>query len=237
MNTLKSYNILLLEDDIEFAFSLSETLKFYFASVYFASTIDEASKLLNSEKVDVIMSDIHLKKENGLDFISQLQKEDASIPIIIISGFDDKEFLMRSIKLGVVDYMLKPFDLEDLEKALNRASKHLQPQQRTLYKIRDEVYFDKAKKTIQDHDKEVTLTAKEYLFLELLFSQKELLFTRDMIEEAVYKEESMSSAALKNLLFRIRKKLGKDLIITLPELGYKVNIGLKGTSKVKKEYN
>ncbi len=222
MDILKKSNILLLEDDIEFASSLRETLKFYFSDVYFASTIEEASTLLTSQQVDVIMSDIHLKKENGLDFISQLQKEDASIPIIIISGFDDKEFLMRSIKLGVVDYLLKPFDLEDLEKALQSASENLLPKEKTLYKVKDKVYFDKDKKIIRDHDREITLTAKEYLFLELLFSQENLLFTRDMIEEAVYKKESMSSAALKNLLFRIRKKLGKDFIITLPELGYKM---------------
>jgi len=224
MNSLKKYNILLLDDEIEFASSLIETLKLYLNSVHFAITIDEASKILDDKKVDIVMSDIHLKQENGLNFITQLQERDESIPVIMISGFDDKEFLMRSIKLGIVDYILKPFDLEDLEKALQRSLEYLQPNQKSMYKIRAEVYFNTNKKVIIDHEKEITLTAKEYLFLKLLFSEEGILFTRDMIEEEVYRDEIMSNAALKNLLFRIRKKLGKDFIITVPELGYKINV-------------
>ena len=223
MDSLKKQNILLLDDEIEFASSLIETLKLYLNSVYFATTINEASKILDDKKVDIVMSDIHLKQENGLNFIAQLQERDESIPVIMISGFDDKEFLMRSIKLRVVDYILKPFNLEDLEKALQRSLQYLQPRQKSMYKIREEVYFDTDKKVIIDHKKEIPLTAKEYLFLKLLFSKKELLFTKCMIEETVYPKETMSSAALKNLLFRIRKKLGKDFIVTVPELGYKVS--------------
>lgn len=224
MNRLKKHNILLLEDEIEFASSLIQTLKLYFNNVYFTTTIKEASKMLDDEKVDLIMSDIHLEKENGLDFITQVQKRKESVPVIIISGFDDKEFLMRSIKLGVVDYILKPFDLEDLEKALHRSLEYLQPKLKSIYKIREEVYFDTDKKVIIDHKEETTLTAKEYLFLKLLIADKDILLTRDMIEEKVYRDEIMSSAALKNLLFRVRKKLGKDFIITVPELGYRVNV-------------
>ncbi len=221
MDNLKKYNILLLDDEVEFANSLLKTLQIYFNNAYFSTTIKEAWKTLDDEKVDLIMSDIHLKKENGLDFITQVQERYKSIPVIMISGFDNKDFLMRSIKLQVVDYILKPFNLEDLEKALQRSLEHLQPTQKSIYKIRDEVYFDTGKKVIFEYKKEIALTAKEYLFLKLLFSKDELLFTREMIEEAVYPEETMSNAALKNLLFRIRKKLGKDFIVTVPELGYK----------------
>lgn len=222
MDTLKQYNILLLDDEIEFASSLVETLKLYANTIYFTTTIQEANKVLREKKVDIIMSDIHLKKENGLNFIAQLQEKNKNIPVIIISGFDDKEFLMRSIKLKVIDYILKPFDLEDIEKALQRSLEYLQPRRKNLYKIRDNVYFDAAKRTILEHKQEINLTAKESLFLKLLFERQEVLLTKEMIEEAVYPEETMSNAALKNLLFRIRKKLGKDFIITIPELGYKL---------------
>lgn len=220
MDSLKKYNILLVDDEREFAATLTQTLKFYFAHVYFAPAVKEALEIIKHQHIDLIMSDIHLKNENGLEFIEQLQKH---IPVIMISGFDDKAFLMRSIKLSVIDYLLKPFDLNALEKALQRFVDSLPPQEKNIYKIRAEVYFDVAKKVIIEKSEEVMLTAKEYLFLQLLFTNKETLVTREVIEEVVYHDEVMSKAALKNLLFRLRKKLGKDFIVTVPELGYRIN--------------
>jgi len=224
MQIFKKLNILLLEDDVSFASSLTQTLELYFKYVYFATNIKEANEICEEKKVDVVMSDIHLEKENGLDFISQIKNENKDIPIVIISGFNDKEYLMQAIKLGVIDYLVKPFDLEDIEKALKRCKENLKHEQSELYMLKENIYFDMQKRLLFENHEELTITSKEYLFLKLAIDKKGYILSKEMIEEVVYGLETMSPAALKNLLFRIRKKLGKEFIETLPELGYRVNL-------------
>ncbi|MDF1882567.1 response regulator transcription factor [Sulfurimonas sp. SAG-AH-194-C21] len=224
MKILKQCNILLLEDDKEFASNLVQVLELYFQTVYFKTNISDALAIVQKEKIDVIISDIHLEKENGLDFIATLRKEKNDIPIIIFSGFKDEKYLFKAIELGVIDYIVKPFDLKRLEEVLSRYAQTLSDKQDNTYQIKNNMYFDMDKKILYEDDKEVTLTAKEYLFLAFAIEKKSYILTREMIESAVYGQELMSIAALKNLLFRIRKKLGKEFITTLPELGYKINI-------------
>lgn len=224
MKILKQCNILLLEDDKEFASNLVQVLELYFQTVYFKTNISDALAIVQKEKIDVIISDIHLEKENGLDFIAVLRKEKNDIPIIIFSGFKDEKYLFKAIELGVIDYIVKPFDLKRLEEVLSRYAQTLSDKQDNTYQIKNNMYFDIDKKILYEDDKEVTLTAKEYLFLAFAIEKKSYILTREMIESAVYGQELMSIAALKNLLFRIRKKLGKEFITTLPELGYKINI-------------
>lgn len=220
---LEKCNILLLEDELEFATSLVETLNLYFNHIFLASTIHEALEIVKQKNIDMIMSDIHLKKENGLDFIARVQGAQTQIPFIVISGFDDKAFLMKSIKLGVVDYLIKPFSLEEMESALQKAQKYIKDRKNTIYQLTSTIYFNMDKKILYENRQELSLTAKEFLFLKLVVQREGYVLSKTMIEEAVYGDEYMSAAALKNLLFRLRKKLGKDFIQTLPELGYKIH--------------
>ena len=224
MQIFQKLNILLLEDDIEFAYSLTQTLELYFNEVYLASNIKEANEIFDKQQIDIVMSDIHLEKENGLDFVTQLRTKDKNIPIIIISGFNDKEYLMRAIKIDVVDYLVKPFDLQELEDALKRCHKGVKKKVTSVHRLTKNIYFNVNKKLLYENAQELPLTAREYLFLKLAVEAKGYILSKEMIEESVYGQEIMSAAALKNLLFRIRKKLGKDFIQTLPELGYKINL-------------
>lgn len=223
MKILENLNILLLEDDIEFATSFIETLELYFKTIYSATNIKDALETINTKKIDVAISDIHLEKENGLDFIETLKNDQNNIPIVILSGFKDEEFLFKAIKLGVIDYIVKPLDLEKLEEALSRCAESLDHVKSKIYKIKDNIYFDIDKKRLYEENIEIALTSREYLFLVLAIEHKGYILTKDMIEDAVYGLEIMSASALKNLLFRIRKKFGSTFITTIPELGYKIN--------------
>ncbi|MDF1883297.1 winged helix-turn-helix transcriptional regulator [Sulfurimonas sp. SAG-AH-194-C21] len=113
---------------------------------------------------------------------------------------------------------------DDMESTLASIVSFIEERKNPVYQLTQEIYFDMDKKILYKNRQELLITAKEYLFLELVIKKKGYILSREMIEEAVYQYETMSAAALKNLLFRIRKKLGKDFIQTLPELGYKVHI-------------
>ncbi|MDQ7066645.1 MAG: response regulator [Sulfurimonas sp.] len=87
MKILEKCNVLLLEDDKEVASAFIETLELYFKTIYFRTNIKDALETIRTKKIDVIMSDIHLEKENGLDFITTLKSDENNTPIVILSGF------------------------------------------------------------------------------------------------------------------------------------------------------
>lgn len=76
-----------------------------------AQTKTEAWDKFNSHKVDIVISDVRLsRKESGLDLAEDILKQNNSIPIILLTGHDDKEIIIKALRIGVVDYLTKPID-------------------------------------------------------------------------------------------------------------------------------
>jgi two-component system response regulator VanR len=223
MYKIKSVNILLIEDDKELALNLLETLELYCQKVYWASTTLKAKELLDTKEIHLIFSDIHLAKENGLDFLETLESLNIKIPLVIISGFDKKEYLLKAIKLNVVDYLVKPISLEVLESTLMKCDNIIQKASNLKYELKDGMIFDITKKILYKNNKELPLTAREFAFLKLCVEFPDHIITKEMIENYVFENETMGEAAYKNLIFRLRKKLGNDFIKTIPNMGYKIN--------------
>lgn len=224
MFKIKYINILLIEDDKELALNLKETLELYCQKVFCANTTLEAKKILQTKDIHLIFSDIHLTKENGLDFLQELQTQNLELPIVIISGFDKKEYLFKAINLNVIDYLVKPITLKVLEKTLMKCDKVIQKVPNLKYQLQDGMIFDVTKKVLLKNDKELPLTAREYGFLKLCIEFPQHIITKDMIEYYLFENESVGEAAYKNLIFRLRKKLGNEVIKTIPNMGYKIEI-------------
>ncbi|MDP3292784.1 MAG: response regulator, partial [Sulfuricurvum sp.] len=117
MNTLeqlKDKTVLFLEDNVELALNATSLLNIFVQKVHHVSTITEAELLFEKSHIDIIISDIKLKNENGLDFIRKIRSTNVQIPILIISGHKDEDFLLRSIPLGLTAYLLKPIKYDEL---------------------------------------------------------------------------------------------------------------------------
>jgi len=215
-------SFLLLEDDKELADDLIETLKLYCKKVYYAPKIKKAHELIKEKNIDIIISDIHLKEENGLNFLEELKENNCKIPMIILSGFDNKEFLFRAINLRVVEYIVKPLDINKLESALHKCEKYIKYSKESLWHLLDDVIFDSNNRVVYNEDEEFSLTAREYDFLKMAKKYPNQLITPSMIEHYVFYDEVLTIASLKNLIFRLRKKIGSNTIVTIPNMGYKV---------------
>ncbi|PMP70545.1 MAG: sigma-54-dependent Fis family transcriptional regulator, partial [Calditerrivibrio nitroreducens] len=109
-------SILILDDEK----SLREILEIIFTnegfSVFLARNIAEAKKIIDNYKIDIILSDLVVGKENGLDFIRYTYENYPGIPSLLITAYASPDTAMESIKLGVVDYISKPFDNDELVK-------------------------------------------------------------------------------------------------------------------------
>jgi len=120
LNILNKFNILYLEDDKSLLTHTKDILDDFAANVYAVNTSKEAIEILRDKKVDVIISDILLENENGIDFLRNI-KEDLNIntPAILTTAHTDTKYLLEAIKLKVENYIVKPINIKELLNTLH----------------------------------------------------------------------------------------------------------------------
>lgn len=219
---LKNSSLLLAEDDKNLRDSFTRILLLYVDKVYAASDGEEALHLYHLHHPDIVITDVKMPKINGLELIKEIRKNDQNIPIIVTSAYTDKDFLLESIKLSLVDYVVKPIKDGILMKLLEESADILLNKGQTLIKIDATHYYDYENKTFLQDNISITLTQKEVEFIEILLTHKGNLVTRQILEDKLYIYEEAPPSALKNLVFKLRKKIGNDIIKTIGNLGYTI---------------
>ncbi|MDD2698081.1 MAG: response regulator [Arcobacteraceae bacterium] len=131
IRNLSNKNLLLLEDSDEFIENVISLFNMFVKETFVAKNISDAMEKLNSEKIDLIISDIHLKNENGLDFIKEVRESNQEIPIVILSGYKDENLLFRAMTLGLTGYLIKPINFKSLVGVLEDCAKKILSQDST----------------------------------------------------------------------------------------------------------
>lgn len=219
---LKKSSILLAEDEENLRDSFKKVLLLYVQKVYTASDGEEALELYYKHKPDILITDLKMPKINGLDLIKTIRKENEEIPIIVTSAYTNQEFLLESIKLSLVEYAVKPIREINLSELLESCAKILLKHSRTIIKLAENCYYDYDNKTFTYKEETTLLTNKEIDFIEILLSHRGNLVTKYKIEDKLYIYEEAPPSALKNLVFKLRKKLKIDIIKTVSKLGYMI---------------
>ncbi len=217
---LKSSTILLAEDEERVRESFKKVLLLYVSDVYTASDGEEAYEKYQELKPDIIITDIKMPKLNGLEFIKKVRIKDDYTPIVVTSAYADQDLLLESIKLSLVEYVIKPMKEKDLNRILMECAKILLERSQTIIELDSENFYDFNNKTFVHKQHIIDLTQKEVEFLELLIAHRGNLVTKQFIEDKLYIYEDAPPSALKNLVFKLRKKLNSDIIKTKGKMGY-----------------
>ena len=112
--------ILIVDDDDIIRDSLYDLLSENH-TCHTAETAERALEWLVTESYDVILSDISMPGLSGVEFLGQIRQHYPETPVIIISGITDRQHAEGLIKLGAFDYLLKPFQLVQVEESVKRA--------------------------------------------------------------------------------------------------------------------
>mgnify|MGYP002147419609 FL=1 len=107
-----------MEDDENLLKHTSDILEDFVANIYGVKNTIDAMKILLEKKVDVIISDILLENENGINFLKYIKSKDILIPAILTTAHTDTNYLIESIKLKVENYLLKPINIDELLNSL-----------------------------------------------------------------------------------------------------------------------
>lgn len=219
----KSLSILYAEDDLVIRESISRILNMFFKNVFVASDGNEALEFYQNNKIDVLMLDYVMPNLDGYQTAKIIREFNKKIPIIIASAYTDKEKLLNAIELNLIKYLEKPILYDDLVKVFNSVVTHLEDNNLLFTKLTKDYYYFFTTKKIVTKEKEIILTKNEILFLELLLNKPNQLIPKESIEENVFKE-SVDENTLRNLVYRLRKKMECDIIVTIKDLGYLIKI-------------
>lgn len=119
LNILNEFNILYLEDDDSLLTHTKDILDDFVKNVFAVKTSQAAYQIIRHEKIDVIVSDILLENENGIDFLRKLKDESITIPMILTTAHTDTKYLLDAIKLKVENYIVKPINVKELLNTLH----------------------------------------------------------------------------------------------------------------------
>jgi len=222
-NILKTLSILYAEDDLIIQESISRILKMFFREVFVANDGNEVLEIYQNNKIDVLMLDYVMPNLDGYQTAKIIREVNKKIPIILVSAYTDKEKLLNAIELNLIKYLEKPILHENLINVFNSVILSLEENNLILQKLDENSYYSFITKNVTKGNKEIILTKNEVLFLELLLYNPNQLISKEIIEEKVFKE-TVDENTLRNMVYRLRKKLDLEIIINIKDLGYLIKI-------------
>jgi response regulator RpfG family c-di-GMP phosphodiesterase len=120
LDLLSQFNLLYLEDEPELLKHTSFVLEDFVNQIFPVLSIEEAMEVLKGQKIDIIVTDINLRQENGIEFLKTVKYDlGYNIPAILATAYTDTEYLLDAIKLKVDDYIVKPINVKELLNAIH----------------------------------------------------------------------------------------------------------------------
>lgn len=121
LKILKQLNVLLAEDDFMLREATARTLGCYFNTVFTASNGKEALEIYRQQSCHLLPVDYDMPKMNGVKFLQRVRQEDDSTPAAIVSAYDEKTNLKEALRLNLLDYLTKPWDMHELIDLLHKS--------------------------------------------------------------------------------------------------------------------
>ena len=221
------FKILVVEDDKNLGKLIATCLKKANYTVFDTRNGKEALELMDTEYVDLIVTDIMMPEMNGYELIKSLREAKYETPILIITAKEDIEDKKQGFTLGADDYMVKPINIDELILRVKSLLKRTNQASEKIIKIGD-VQLNYDTMEIKKKDKKYQLTQKEFYLLYKLLSTPDTIFKRQELIEEIWGLENDSDFRTVDVhIKRIREKLeeiNEFEIVTIRGIGYKAII-------------
>ena len=220
INKLNAYSVLYAEDEDGIRNNIKEILEHLFKEVTCTKNASEAYIKYLENNPDLIITDIKMGNETGLDLVKKIRKSDSKTRIIITSAYTDLEYLLQATELHLIKYIIKPITQDKLMEALEGFVNSYNVSK--IYNLIPNWIFDSSKTLVSNGKEDYTLTKKENNFLKLLLSKNRII-TYGELETNIWDEDSVMTAnAMRLFIKNFRKKLPKDFLKNIQGIGYKL---------------
>ena len=221
--------ILLAEDDADFASVLKQYLELYNYEVTWAENGEQAIIIFQSATFDICVFDVMMPKMDGFTLAEKIIKINPDIPFIFLTARKLKEDKIIGLKLGADDYIVKPFEAEELVLRLNNILKRSQQKQSLPSQINElqigSYLFDTKRLCLKSDSKAQQLTEKEAALIHFFYIHKNQMIKREQILKAIWgNDDFFSGRSMDVYISKIRKYFKDDSMISIESVR---NIGLE----------
>jgi DNA-binding response OmpR family regulator len=218
---LKSLTLLYAEDNDDIRESTLKTLKIFFKEVYPAKDGVEALRIYNKTTINVLLLDYVMPNIDGYELAMEIRKINKSIPIVICSGYTDKDKLLNAIKIGVINYIEKPLRFNDFMNTMNKVVEILKKENLLTINILKILSYNYINKVLIKNGVFIPLSKKEIILVEYLLNKRSQLSTQEELLSELFEEETDINN-LRNIIYRLKKKVDLNFIVTIKDLGYMI---------------
>ncbi len=212
--------ILLVEDDRMLGDGLQAGLTQAGYAVDWLRDGNAAVAALSTESFAAVVLDLGLPKRDGLSVLQWLRGRHDATPVLILTARDQLDDKVRGLDLGADDYVLKPFDLDEIAARLRALVRRAHGRSEPVLAL-GEIELNPATRTVTRAGHAIELTPREFDLLHLLLQNADRVLTRRSLEEQLYTwNDAVDSNALEVHIHHLRRKLGNELIRTVRGVGY-----------------
>jgi two-component system response regulator QseB len=211
--------VLLIEDDLMIAQGLETALRQIGAAV--DSIRDGAqAEALRGTVFDVVLLDLGLPHRDGISILRGMRQRGDATPVIILTARDDIASRVAGLDAGADDYVVKPFDLDELTARIRSVLRRAAGRGDPIIQHGD-LRLNPAARSVEYKGAPVTLSAHEYAVLEALLQRPGAVLSRAQLEDRLYGwDDPIGSNAIEVYIHGLRRKLGSGAIRTLRGVGY-----------------
>jgi two-component system response regulator QseB len=214
--------VLLVEDDAMIGAAAQEGLRQEGHAVDWVRDGREAEAAAGSTPYDVMLLDLGLPRRDGLSVLRALRARGNAIAVVIITARDAISDRVAGLDAGADDYLVKPFDLDELAARVRAVSRRRGGYAAAQIRIGD-LEIDTATRRVKWKGRDVALSAREYAVLEALAQRPGALLSRTQLEDRLYGwDEEIASNAVEVHVHALRRKIDAALIKTVRGMGYTI---------------
>lgn len=214
--------VLLIEDDEPIAHGIVAGLRAHGLTTDAVATAAQAEAALSSAHCDAVILDLGLPDGDGMHLLQRLRVGGVSLPVLVLTARDAVEDRVAGLRAGADDYLLKPFDLDELVARLHAllrraAARSVDAIDHGLLRL------DPAKMEVLLRGRAVALSRREFALLASLLHARGRILSAEQLKDRLYGfSEEIESNAVNVHIHHLRRKLGADVIETVRGVGYRV---------------
>ncbi|HEX8479794.1 MAG TPA: response regulator transcription factor [Telluria sp.] len=215
--------LLLVEDDTMIGEVVLDLLRAEHYAVDWVKDGEMAdTALLQSQHYDLVLLDLGLPRKDGLDVLRAMRARKDRTPVLIATARDSVAQRIAGLDAGADDYVLKPYDLDELLARLRALLRRAAGRAEPIFEYKN-ITINPATREVLVDGASVSLSAREWAVLEALVARPGVVLSRPQLEEKLYSwRDEVSSNAVEVYIHGLRKKLGSDLIQNVRGVGYMV---------------
>ncbi|WP_050476278.1 response regulator [Herbaspirillum rhizosphaerae] len=214
--------ILLVEDDLMVGEAVRKGLRQDGFAIDWVQDGKAAELALEQEEYALVLLDLGLPQKNGLAVLQALRADGNSIPVLVTTARDAVADRVAGLDAGADDYLIKPYDLEELSARMRALLRRQSGRVDSLIQVR-EVTLNPATHEVFLQGQPVNLSVREFALLRAFLDRPGVVLSRAQLEEKLYGwEDSIDSNAVEVHIHALRKKLGSDFIKNVRGIGYLV---------------